>query len=232
MQKSRLFLCLLLVLGTLPLFAARPYSSDKALSNARGDVIVAYGRISEVSGSERGRLYSTMSPTMQADLWILHLQYFLEDHEELTVRQRTVIYEALRFIASGALSVKRDDPEWLTKVQEPASQLESRMIAALGYGLAREAAAHLGPPEAYIVNLSVVGRYQDSQPPKLESQTSKFMPKPLNANCECSAGDDWCCVADCTTSPTPRCHAGMYECTETRGCGWLWLSACDGMCGA
>ena len=225
MQTSRPFLLVLLVAAALPVFAARPYSPDEPLNNSRGNVIVAYGRISEVSGSERGRLYSTMSPTMQADLWILHLQYFLEDHEQLTPRQRAVIYDAIRFLASGVLSIKRDDPEWQTKVQEPSKQLESRMKMTLGYSLAREATAHLGHPEPYIVSVTPVGQYQ-------ESHASRFIPKPLNATCECAAGDDWCCVGDCLTSSTPRCHAGLYECIETRGCGWFWQDACDGMCGA
>jgi len=231
MQKTRLFVLLFLILATVPVFAAQQSSLPERLINARGDVIATYGRISEASGTERGRLFSMMSPAMQADLWVLHLEYFLEDHEELTPRQRIVIHEAIRFITSGALSISLDDPEWPTRVQMPLKQLELRMTAELGRRLAFEAAAHLGPSEAYIWNQSNVHvvTLQDAQ-------ISKLKPKPLDFNCECATTDDWCCVFDCLTSPTPVCHPSNGvppdSCTFTKGCGWFMQSACNGMCGA
>jgi hypothetical protein len=233
MRMSRSLLFSFLVLAAVPVFAAQQSSPSTPLINARGDVIATYGRISEASGAERGRLFSMMSPTMQADLWMLHLEYFLEDHEELTLRQRIVIHEAMGFITSGALSISRDDPEWPTRVQVPLNQLEFRMIAELGKALAYEAAAHLGPPETYSWDSSVVHVVPMEH---LDSQISKLRPKPLDFDCECATTDDWCCVFDCLTSPTPKCHPSSGippdSCTFNKGCGWLMQSSCNGMCGA
>lgn len=208
-----------------PVLAAAPQqsSSRTALVNSRSEVIVAYGKISERSDMQRKMLFTTMSTSMRSDLWILNLEYFLEDHEELNARQRVVVYDLMRFLASGALSISHDDPEWRPMVQMPLKALEYHVKAALGDKLALEATAQLGPADYGSIS---------ALPPEVWGSPNRGV-RSETASCECSVSSDWCCVGDCPTSPTPRCHRSgdPLGCTESTGCGFLWQYACDGICG-
>src|SRR5438128_2244818 len=119
MHVRVLTLCLSLVVG-LPVYSAQRSTPNTPreqpvqfqLNNPRSDVLIAYARISEEFGSNRSRTFNRLSPSMQADVWVLHLDFFLQDHEELTIRQRAVIYDAIRFIASGPFEPTQNKQSW------------------------------------------------------------------------------------------------------------------------
>ena len=125
-----------------PDVSAQMSAADISLTNPRADVMAAYGRISQAAGLERKSLYADMPESMQSDLWLLHLQYFLEDHEELLPGQQAVIREAMQFVANGGLKMRMDNPEWFP-VRAHFKQLDLRLKAVLGNQLASEATAHL-----------------------------------------------------------------------------------------
>src|SRR4051812_19251979 len=90
-------------LFTFVLSIASAYAAPAAFPtrNNRTDVVIAYAQLTMASGSARRELFLQSSPSMQGDLWILHLEYFVTDHEQLTTEQRSIIFEAVGLLASG-----------------------------------------------------------------------------------------------------------------------------------
>lgn len=235
MRKSVMMFCLSLVVA-LPIYPAKPSTADSqkekpiqfSFSNPRGDVVIAYARISAEYGVNRSQAFARLSPTMQADVWMLHLDYFLQDHDDLTVRQRAVIDEAIRFIESGPFKVAQESQAWIENV-EISKHLGERALTAFGPDLAYETFAHLGPHDPY----SNLASFPGVGLPRFDAGASS--PAPLGGpmpDCECATDDDWCCVGDCPTSSTPKCHPNLDHCMPHIGCGWFWQSACNGTCGA
>ncbi len=229
-MRQRFLACFLLTsLATVSAFAVRPSressSPELSFSNPIANVITVYGQISQRSGPDRNSLFSRLPATMKADVWMLHLKYFLDDHYDLTPRQLGVVYEGAGFIAAGAFNVDRDDPSWNTKVNLPLKNFETRALAAFGGKLAFAAFAHLGAEEPDQIMFTTLPRVT------LGSGDVSVAGGSMPA-CECSTQDDWCCVGDCLTSPSPKCHAATDRCTPHTDCGWFFLSGCNGFCGA
>ncbi|MFP5245788.1 MAG: bacteriocin fulvocin C-related protein [Thermoanaerobaculia bacterium] len=175
---------------------------------ARGDLRAAaagqYARLSTVTMQERRELFAGMPAAMQTELWTLHLHYFLDVHPELTAAQRSVVYEALGIVASGAFDVERNTVTWAERVGEPVAQLDARARPLFSPELFAEAFLELGP--------------------RSPRQTEN-----LWVACDCNVEMDFCCILDCPTSPTPNCS--KVRCIKGSGCGLLFLFACDGFCG-
>lgn len=50
-------------------------------------------------------------------------------------------------------------------------------------------------------------------------------------NCSCSTDSDWCGGVDVEGPPTQKCKKEVNSCKRLeRGCGFLWVWACDGLC--
>ena len=237
MRKYLAAVCLSSLVA-FPLFSAQPshpfVQNDEPLpfktNNPRADVMVAYARISGQIGVNRSRMFDRLPPMMQADLWVLHLDFFVQDHEELTIRQRAVVYQAVRFIENDAFNTTPTEEARQARVATPLKSLVQRAIAEFGPALAYEAFGHLGPPDPY----STLGKLQGIAIPGVV-QEAGVVARPSGTplpDCECSTDSDLCCLGDCPTSSTPTCHRNIDKCTPTTGCGWFWLSSCNGTCGA
>jgi hypothetical protein len=207
---------------SVQLLAARaPVTESGAIefrfNNPREDVVVTYGQLAQRVVSSRAQFFGRLTASMQADLWTLHIQYFVEDRDELTARQLIVVADALRFIRSNPFSVAEDDPERTAKVDIPIANLARRALASFGAEEAFAAFAHLGPNDS--TRLGVV-----------EPMSQAVVGTGVMPDCECATTDDWCCVGpDCATSPTPKCHGAIDRCLPHSGCGRFWQSACNGL---
>jgi hypothetical protein len=190
---------------------------------------MAYSSVSEVNGRARRELYSTLPAGMKGDLWALHLEYFLEDHPDLTPAQRAVVFEALGLITSGVFRYDSSSPEW-PEIDKAIRHLEARAKVELRQ-LTQTAFEQLGIPE---IN-GLQGDDRVERPVIGESGNVLKRPlriRPQTYDCMCSTESDYCCFLNCPTSPTPTCHEDD-NCTLVRAsCGFLWEYACNGMCGA
>ena len=190
-------------------------------------MIAKYLEISSLATESRKDFYSqSLSDDMKDDLWSLQFEYCLIDHPELTAEQRSIIFETLGFIQSGALHVHVGSPDRHARVELPIQHLAERLSQS-AFPNARETFAHLGYPDPFSV----------SQVPAQSARGKLRTTKPDLGNlppCECSSepNQDFCCVLDCLTSGTPKCISVPHTCLRTPdGCGWLWQSACNGYCG-
>jgi hypothetical protein len=75
-----------------------------------------YDGLGALSCGERSQAYSSYPREQQLELWTLHLQKFLVNHPNLTGAQRSLVFEGLEMVASGALD-RTDDPKAMSLVQ-------------------------------------------------------------------------------------------------------------------
>jgi len=71
------------------------------LRNARADVLTVYSTLRVMPRGDAKLSFSQLSPEMKADVWTLHLEQFLDEHQNLLEEQREVIFEGLGLLASG-----------------------------------------------------------------------------------------------------------------------------------
>lgn len=202
------------------LFVSLPLSAQQTttpLRNARAVVATAYAQLSTQPTAQRRAMYAAMPADMQADLWAIHLSYFLADHDDLRPEERAVILEALGIVQSGLLEIDRTSPAWAYSVGRATQQLDKH-VQLSGSKVVFDALTRLGGPPVYSFA-------------KAGSLRTDYLP---GDECECSTQDgDFCCFGDCPTTTTPRCHrSGRPWCIPAHGCGWFWLGDCDGICGA
>lgn len=152
--------------------------------------------------------YETLSPQEKADIWTAHLKEFLASHPDLTAEQRDVILEALGLIALDVFEVQPHDSAW-EWTRAALDRLTMRGRTLLPFATAKAALVDLGYPSS-----DISGGLTAADDDKID--------------CTCSTASDWC---DMFTNVNDTCVAGFLECTILmRGCGTLWLYACDGFC--
>ena len=203
---------MLLVIGAVAVQGGSQIASGEdfpkmSLRNARTDVMSVYSDLSLRPMTERRVLFRTLSPGMQSDLWIVNLQQFLVAHPELTVEQRSVVFEGLGILGAGVF----DSADKAGELYIAARNLESRAKTLISTELLREAFVDLG------------GRDVASPLPAVFAP--RRTPRTLDdVNCACATTDDWC------GDITGVVYCARIECTFTTGCGWIFLDACNGLC--
>jgi len=172
---------------------------------------VTYRALSTLDVASRKALYRKLPAPLQGQLWMTHFKEFLQSHPELTLTQRSVLYEAIGLITARQESDMLDGP---------ISELRQRSLTAFStadisiFGT-------LGPnvPVAATADTdAVLARLRSAYP----SGVSLMIPE-----CNCSASSNFC---DTVTNPFPECENTGCSRSDV-GCGWLWLQACNGICG-
>lgn len=182
------------------------------LRNPRAAVATTYAQLSTQRLMDRKVLYASLPASMQSDLWALHLSYFLEEQQDLTAPERSLIFEAIGLIETGLLELPRSSPESASSAAE-----FDRHVRQLGSRRVFDALTQLGGPELHFTV-------------KAHGLRTEWEP---GDDCECSTDSDYCCFGDCPTSTTPNCHrSGRPWCIAVHGCGLFWSFDCDGICGA
>jgi hypothetical protein len=195
---------------------AEASSSHSVLRNNPADVMITYARIASASPAERRNLFVEASPSMKADLWLIHLENFVTDHDDLTPGQRSVIFEAVGMVASGLF--EEPDPGRLSeRFAKPFELMQAHARAEFPKALLIAAFATLGPTN----NTAP----KPSRPGLLPRVNGLPLEPP---ECGCHWANDFC---DSITNPDHTCILWGYNCKETNsGCGWLYYQSCDGFC--
>lgn len=172
------------------------------LRNPRGNVAATYASISSLPTPLARAAFRSQSVTMQSDLWLFHLERFLNSHLELADDQRNVILEAIGLLATGVTDDRELGGEPAPHVQRALALLTEHARTVLGQELSAEAFTGLGSP-------SVTTR-------------SRIAPLMGSPECNCSGDSDWCEGNEYSCRTT--------KCTPTWGCGTLFLYPCTGIC--
>lgn len=200
--------CLVVLLITLPASG----QIRVTLRNAAGRVEAAYDGLSSLNDVERQSAFRQLPAAMQDDVWMFHLERFLNAHEDLTDDEQALIYAAIGFLATGPAGMSHSDPSWQARVGRPLGDLERRARTSCRHWVARQAFARLGPDKA------------SESPHGLRAHPNAG--RSLFGPCTCSVDHDWCCIL-----PTcPEKCTGVSCDVSTEGCGFLWKFPCDGMC--
>lgn len=178
--------------------------SAVTLRNPRSDVRALYAAMTAANHHE---IYHSVPKDMQSDLWTIHLTRALVENPNLSAEQRAVILQGIGLVATGALEIDREDPQWEHLVHEPVQALEREAKVLFERPVARAFLTQLYST----ISLSIEGT-----------------PSPIIPNCTCSTESDWCC-------PTPtcigECTSGRLICTPQQGCcGTFFRYDCDGEC--
>lgn len=191
------------------------------LRNSPSAVVGTYAQLSTMAMAQRHATFGALPAPMKEDVWSLHLQFFLEDHPDLSSPERAVLLEALGFFASGALETDRSAPAWAARVEQPLRELEQHARSLASPQLVVRALTELGVPEP-VRRLRLVGNA------RLQNDFGDIL------DCECSTSSNYCCFLDCATSPTPTCRRpqqGQFCAAQPDGCGFGWMYPCNGICG-
>ncbi len=97
---------------------------------------------------EQRRLVFREHPESKTGIWTLHLQRFLVTHPDLSDAQRSVIFEALGWLSTGAMSLPADSPDRDVLGVRPVKLIEQHASATFPPELARDAFFNLGPSPA------------------------------------------------------------------------------------
>ena len=184
-----------------------------SLRNARTDVMSVYSDLSRRTMAERRVIFRTLSPAMQSDLWAVHLEQFVASHPELSVEQRSVVFEGLGILAAGVFDSSDKDGQIHTALR----YLESRAKTTISKELLSEAFSTLGGPD-----LGSVGAGDGAVAvPLFASRQRPIRSLYDPPACDCSTTSDWC---------PGECIFLREMCTFTIGCGFLWQDGCNGLC--
>jgi hypothetical protein len=183
--------------------------STLPLKNARDLVEAEYLVLQTLNRSDRALALATVPSDMQDDLWVFHVANFLNGEQNLTAIQRSVLLEAIGFLATGSRQAAvRGDQSAL----DAGRALVSRAQQLLPRDLARQALAAFGPDaKSSTTDWSIDGTVA----PLVEEENT----------CSCSVDSDFC-----SYEPGEICAATIPMCTLVRGCGLFWLYLCDGKC--
>jgi hypothetical protein len=206
--------CFLLLLGSLRMSAADLVRVP--LRNSRPDVMTVYTEFTLRAAAERRVIYRTLPSAMQSDLWVVHLEQFLAAHPELTAEQRSVVFEGLGIIAAGVV----DSNDRTGPLYAAVQHLELRSRSIMSMELLKEAFVDLGGPDLDSRAMGIGGvtdRHFTARRTPIRTLDT--------VDCSCATDDDWCG----SITSVSKCH-GLQDCTFTTGCGWFFLSACNGLC--
>lgn len=164
------------------------------------DTATLYAQLSILSTKQRKAFYKQRSGQEKAKLWTLHFTAYALDHN-LTPGQASVIKEMLDAIKGADFDKDKGAFAYRFDSQK------QRMVELFGKAGAWELVQNLGGESPF-----------DAQPVRF-FKTNAYD----GDSCSCAPGDDWCgsgSVCGCAQS-----------CKNTNaGCGWFWLTACDGLC--
>jgi hypothetical protein len=215
MMHSRTIRLFMLVISLTVMAQARA----STLRNNVADVIMTYARIASAPAEQKRSLFFYASPSMKGDVWLMHLENFMTDHEDLTPAQRSVIFEAVGMIASG-LFEESDVASLSPQFAKPFELFQAHARAEFPKSLLAEAFANLGPPDI------AANRPRPRLLPGLQGLPVE--PPGGLESCGCNLNNDFC---DSITNPDFQCMSNGYDCrAQTRGCGWFFLQTCNGRC--
>lgn len=194
----------LLCIAIIAAFAAPSFADERA-----PHLREVYDALATKSQFERQDIVPTLPPDVQTALWTIHLKQFLVNHPELTVEQRSVIYEALGLLTSDVFErLRSTDAATRVAAEGEVDELGARAKLRMSRALGREALAQIGPPQ-----VTPAIATNSAEPP------GHGQP---NDTCDCSIVSDYCWFGDCLYT---------FTCTRTpSGCGTLFRYRCDGLC--
>jgi hypothetical protein len=222
-MRQHLAVPALLILTSLAAIAhADPYAT-RDLRNSVDDVRAHYEALEGISVPERRNFLAALPASLQEDLWIVHLQRFLDEHPALTQEQRSIVYEGIGLMASGLVAARQANTEQVT--DERVIYFEGRVRRAFSKELAARAFYHVGGPPP-VPNRSPARRGDKGL--KVGTQWV------CGQLCECSAASDYCQCGWWEPLPCWKtCQAkipGPRGCVWQQGCGTFYQYWCDGVC--
>lgn len=165
----------------------------------------------------RKAAYHELTVAQRKALWQAHLSQWIRPESRLTPAELELVKEVVSGLdeyldpARGKAAVARTGIEARAKARFGASRGRA-IFAMLGPDpkivpvKPNRAAILFGLDEAILAGLKAIGMVKQNPPP----------------NCYCATTDDWCGGDN---------HCGGGGCnTSSDGCGFLWLSPCDGLC--
>lgn len=176
------------------------------LRNDRSTVEWLYETISVLPTEERSGRVLTLPLTMQEDLWTVHLERYLAANPDLGAAQRGVVFSALGLLGGGVIERRQAGAVEAASAEASLRNLEAQAKACFNAGNARALFQRMGGPE--------------------RGGTGASARRLLLRSCNCSTQSDWC---DTLTNPFPKCSS-QSRCSDSLGCGTLFLYACDGLC--
>lgn len=181
----------------------------------REEVLSYYDALADLTLQERKSLLSTLPASLQQDLWILHLQRFLAGHPELTIEQRSIVYEGIGLMAAGLIESR--DPN--VSVDARVQHLDRRARVTYSRALMAEAFIELGGPSPHRVDVAAA----NNRPFRATANSE-------GSECHCASTSDYC---DWWCGNNYFCALrmpGPRGCTWHLGCGTFWQYWCDGWC--
>lgn len=166
----------------------------------------------------RKAIYQRLTSAERVKLWREQLASFLGPRSALTPPQQatvTFIMNRLnRYVGTAAMGRAAAARDGITRARlsaEFGDSLAGALFATLGPAqVTGDIVAATGPSEVR----SSKGSLQRTAAPRATLASMQFQ-------CDCATGSDYC-------SSGSHCRGGM--CTEIFGCGFLWLSWCNGLC--
>jgi len=201
MNRRNLLVTVLLILALPSVLAAA--ESRVLLRNPRPNVAATYASIASLASPHVRAAFRTQSASMQSDLWLFHLERFLNSHLELTDEQRGVVLEGVGLLATGITDDRELGGEPALHVQRALASLTERARTVLGPALAAEAFTGLGTTN-------------------VTATRSRIAPLMGTPECNCSSDSDWCEGNEYSCRTT--------KCMQTWGCGTLFFYPCTGIC--
>lgn len=196
--------CLFLTLGIHAAGVDRGSERDSRLQfrNDRAKVFAEYRFMSSLDLTSRKDYYGNLTPSMKTDLWTMHLDTFLKNHQDLTAGQKSVIYYAMGLLSADLV----EDKDLQKDVKDELdAQIAANFTRAMQAMIFREIGSH----ETIYSGVRASARGVHA----------------LIDDCDCTQEHDWC---NDLTNPNYMC--GNVRCVLHYGCGTLWLYTCDGIC--
>ena len=180
----------------------------KSSAEKRSELERRYESLANLAPPDRRIAVVEMQPAEQDALWSIHINRFLADHPDLTVEQRSIVFEALGLVTAGVIQrISSGKADEVRKGLDELAQLEFRAKTVLRRDLARALLAEIGPP----------------QPDEPLRSASRLRITPLNTSCNCNIISDYCWFGDCMF--------GSDQCTrQPWGCGTFFQDPCNGLC--
>lgn len=194
----------LVALHAAPTSAQDPISGDSRVR--RVEVSRVYDSLTSLDPRERRAEYGNFAPALRAELWILHLTNFLKNRPELTVEQRSLVFEAVGLMQTRTLDLTPVDAKLDSPSNRALFDFERRAHLAFDKETYRAAFVLLGPAQIKLPDRVKMGVRSDG------------------VDCDCNTGDDTC-------HPSSQGCQTWTACDWTvDGCGTFGTYWCDGLC--
>lgn len=211
-----LFVAVVILASSTILADERPL----ALRNPRVTVEAAYDELEVMSADQTRSGYSKLAVDLRADLWIVHLQRFLDAHPAIDQAERDVVLQAIGLIATGLID-RGSDPATTQQARTIVDAFSERALRVMTRADFMDAFVNLGEqPGRRTAGVDQKGLRH--HPPIIPL----CAPGQCSPECTCAGGSDWC---DEITNPDQYCNTAIL-CTPTWGCGTLLLYDCNGIC--